>query len=57
MNKYNLNKRNTKEKYYEHEGGYISYNPKTRKEKYTPFRKMSNNQYIYFGYKRLIRVN
>ena len=40
MNKYNLNKRNTKEKYYEHEGGY---NPKTRKEKYTPFRKMENN--------------
>ena len=43
MNKYNLNKRNTKEKYYEHEGGYISYNPKTRKEKSTPFRKMENN--------------
>ena len=43
MNKYNLSKRNIKEKYYEHEGGYISYNPKTGKEKYTTFRMMKNN--------------
>jgi len=39
MNNYSLKNRNMKEKYYEHDGGYISYNPKNHMEKYTPIKK------------------
>lgn len=42
MNKYNIFKNNIKEKYYEYEGGYISYNPITREEKYTSIEMIRN---------------